>query len=250
MKKTTKTSSLKIFISILFFVSTSALYAQSNNGNLFNKPKTIKLFPFEIVKVYSGIILNLIPSDENKMVIYGDPYQGVVAKEKGSMLKLKIRLTELIPYNQPFIDLYYTEQLKTIKVHQGAKVEALRPLISEKLLLKAHEGSEFSGEIIATELTTKVHTGSVINLYGGVKKHHLKVNTGGVCSAEEMLTDRSKVTAFAGGNGRVYAEEAIHAKVHFGGNICLFGNPEEIYVSRTLGGTIISGNGFNPNVNN
>ena len=235
---------MQIFISILLSVGTNTPYAQSNIDNLLNKPRTVKLFPFKTVKVYSGIVMNLIPSDENKMVVYGDPYQGVVAKEKGNTLKLKIRLTELIPCNQPFIDLYYTEQLNAIKIHQGAEVEALRPLISEKLVLKAHEGSEFSAEINASELTTKVHTNSIVNLYGKVKTHHLKVNTGGICMAEEMLSDRSWVTAFAGGNGRVYSEEAIHAKVHFGGNIYLFGNPEEIYAYRTFGGTIIDGNGF------
>lgn len=234
----------KLLFFLFLSISMNKNYAQKKGNNILDQPRTIKLSPFSTLKVNSGIVLNLIPSDENKVVIYGDTYSGVRVQEKGFSLKLKIRFSELISYNQPYIDLYYTEELAQIKIHQGSVVKALRPVKTENLILKAHEGSEFSGEIMATELTTKVHTGSFVNLYGRVKIHRLKVNTGGVCRAEEMLSDHSWVTTFAGGNGKVYVDEKVFAKVHFGGNIYLFGNPKEIYASRTFGGNIIDGYGF------
>ncbi len=244
MKKTAETFYFQCLFSFFLSLCITSLYAQKRGDQLLYMPRTIKIAPFQTLKVYSGIVLNLIPSDENKIVIYGDPYSGVVSKHSGTTLKLKIRLRELVPYHQPFIDLYYTEQLNALRLHQGAVVEALRPLEAEKLTIAAHEGSTFSGEINASHLLTKVHTGSDVTLYGRVKTHYLNVNTGGLCKAEELLTERSWVKAFAGGNGSVYSDDTVHAKVLFGGTISLYGKPEQLIASRYFGGYISDENGL------
>ena len=238
MKTTLHTQRLTLIFLLLLCLTAGSLKAQNYGNDLLDKPRTFSVNPFRVLKVNSGIIVNLIPSEENKIVIYGDRYNGVIIKEKGATLKLKIRLSELVNFDQPYVDLYYSENLEGIKIHQGALVEALRPLKSEKLILKTHEGSEFSGEIMGTELISKVHTGSLITLSGKVDKHFLKIRTGGVCKAQDLITDQSNVAVFAGGTGKVYSENKVSARVSFGGYIHLYGSPKEINASRNFGGHI------------
>jgi len=229
-----------ILFSLFFILSVKGQNAEKYSDDLLGQPRTIELHPFKILIVNSGIQVNLIPSDENKLVIYGDRYNGIVIKEKGNNLKLRIRLSELIHFDQPYIDLYYNESLKSIKLHQGAVVETVRPIKTNNLILKIHEGSEFSGEINSNYLTSKVHTGSFLRLSGKVKNHVLKINTGGVCLAEDLITKHSIVKANSGGDGKIYSESKVWAKAAFGGFISIKGTPNEVIANRFFGGEVRS----------
>ena len=228
-----------IRVSFLFSLLFFSLNAQYQSDDLLEQPKTIGLKTFKTLSVNSGIVLNLIPSDKNKMIVYGDRYNSVVIKEKGETLKINIRFSELIHFDQPFVDLYYSEQLENIKLHQGSVVEAVRPIKTSQLLLKAHEGSQFTGEIKANFLNSKVHTGSFLKLSGHVQNHLLKVRTGGVCLSKDLITEQTIVNASTGGDGIIYSEKEVFAKVVLGGYISISGNPKKINASRLFGGEIL-----------
>lgn len=229
-------------ILFLFFVLGNAQPQYSNDP--LDTPRIIKIDSFNELKVYSGIIVNLIPSDVNKAVIYGDRYGGLVLKQKRNTLKLRIRLSEMIHYNNTYIDLYYKDSLNGLILHQGASVDSKRPIKTNKLLIKANEGAEFEGEIIADQLFTKARTGELLRLFGKVKNHRIRISTGGICNVQDLITDHTAINVFAGGEAFVYSENLVNAKVSMGGNIKINGSPKQVIARRSFAGQIYSGNQF------
>ena len=238
-------STLKsLYVFIILFATMGQIHSQNYSSDPFINSNTIEVNDFSTLKVYSGINVNLIPSDENKLEIFGDRYGGIIAKEKGNTLKIRMRLSELIHYNNAYVDLYYKQPLNSIKLHQGASVQSKRALKNNKMIIKVHEGASFIGEINAMYLYSKVRTGGLLSIYGKVKEHHLKVSTGGICEAEYLITEHSSVKIFAGGNADIYSENWIDAKVSMGGEIRIIGNPKKVYARRTIAGEIYNGNSF------
>ncbi|MEK9614369.1 MAG: hypothetical protein VW080_10665, partial [Flavobacteriaceae bacterium] len=95
------------FLCLLFFHP--MLWAQNFGDDLLDQPRFKELSVFTQLKVSSGVIVNLIPSTENKIEVYGDRYGGIVAKQKGNTLKLKMRLSELIHDHSIYVDLYFSK---------------------------------------------------------------------------------------------------------------------------------------------
>ena len=77
---------------LLFFIQIVFTYAQEDP---LTTPRKDRLNDFTQLKVYSGIQVNLIPSDENKAIIYGDRYSSIRVRQKGNTLKRRMRFGEL-----------------------------------------------------------------------------------------------------------------------------------------------------------
>lgn len=225
-------------ILLLFLLPIQVLKAQ-NNDPLFN-PRKVVLGNYTQLKIYSGITVNLIPSNENKAIIYGDHYGGILFKQKGNTLKIRMRLGELFHYNNTYVDLYFKRPLQVLKLHQGAQVNTQAPLKHNKIVLKVHEGARFDGVVNTELLITKARTGGLVRLEGTTSAHILKVSTGGICFAEELLSDRTQVSIFAGGEVGVFSDQHIEAHVSMGGNIGIRGKPKSIIARRTIAGEIYS----------
>ncbi len=236
--------SITLLLILFTLSSVNLIHSQNDSSDFFLNPNSIEIGDFNELKVYSGIIVNLIPSDENRLEIYGDRYGGIIAKEKGNTLKIKMRLSELIHYNNAYVDLYYKRELNSIKLHQGARVDSKRPLKNNKMVIKVHEGASFKGEIKAMQLISRARTGGSITLYGKVKEHQLRISSGGICEAEDLITEYSDVKIFTGGNADIYSENNIDAQVSMGGEIRIIGNPKKVYARRTIAGEIYRGNSF------
>jgi len=242
LNKTKMKRTLFSFI-LLFFIQTISINAQDDP---FNIPKKERLYDFTQLKVYSGIFVNLIPSDVNKAIIYGDRYGGILLKQKGNTLKLRMRIGELFNYHNAYVDLYYKSPLQVLKLHQGAVIQTEAPLTQSKFLLKAHEGSQFEGTIETEYLVTKVRTGAMVFLSGETDEHILKVSTGGICEAQNLKSNRTQVRVFAGGEVGIFSDTQVQAHVSMGGSIGIQGKPKSVIATRTIAGEIYNQN-RNPN---
>jgi hypothetical protein len=212
-----------------------------------DQPRFKELSTFSKLKVSSGVIVNLIPSTENKIEVYGDRYGGIVAKQKGNTLKLKMRLSELIHNHSIYVDLYFSQPPTNIHLNQGADVRAERALKNDWMRIKVNQGAQFEGEIKCNTLTTRSNTGGIIHLSGMIKEHDIKVSTGGICQAKDLISEYTEVKVFAGGEVSVYSENFVLAHVSMGGNIGIYGKPTSVKTRRTIAGEIYNGNRFNRN---
>lgn len=228
------------FLLVIYFFKTQMLWAQKE----YPAPPRIEPLPsFEKVYVYSGLAVNLIPANENKAIIYGDLYHGIRVKFRRGKLKIRKGLSDLLENNNAYIDLYYNDTPEGILLHQGATVYCDTTLLSNKLLIKAHEGAQFAGNVSTRFLITKARTGGSIHLVGNTQKHLIRVSTGGICETSDLLAQNTNARIFSGGEVTLFNKKEVEAHVALGGYIWIRGNPKSVVAKRTIAGEIYKFNG-------
>ncbi len=92
-------------------------------GFTMNAQNTIekKVGEFTSLKVYDLINVNMIKSDENKVVISGKNRNDVEVLNKNGKLKIRMNLEESYDGNDTVVVLYYTT-VDIIDANEGAKV--------------------------------------------------------------------------------------------------------------------------------
>lgn len=219
---------------VLFLIFSTTLLAQSS--------KTAKVSPFLGVKVYSGIHVKLIPSDENKMVISGENIETVVFTLKKDVLKIKHSIDQLLNPSNTYIELYFTEELDAIHSYQGSTIESTAQINTTSIFIKAHEGSKQFLNIHAERIDSRVNSGASLNLSGKTTNHDMKSLGGGLFEGEKLITEQTKVKVTAGGVAYVNASNLLEAKVSAGGTVRVYGKPIKLIKQKLMGGTILEMN--------
>jgi len=219
----------KTHILILAFVSAFS-FAQEE--------KELTISPFTGLNVYSGIHVDLIPSNENKMVISGDNVASVVFTLKKDILKIRHSTDKMFKPSNTHIELYFTEKPTQIHSYQGSVIESEESIEAVALDIKAHEGSRQHLKINAQSINSNINSGATLTISGKTTSHQLSIFAGGLCEAEQLLTEQSYVSVTAGGLAYVHARDLMKATVSAGGKIRIHGNPVEIIKKQRLGGII------------
>ena len=226
----------------LFLLTGATLFAQQDSlpaNSLPTQTKTVDLGPFINLKIYSGITTKLIPSTENKLVITSEDPNSIIYRQKGQTLKIRISLAKLIELPTTFIEIHYNQKLDLIDLSQGSSMEAEGIFDQTSLRLKVQEGSQFTGVFKVLKLTSLVASGGQAFLSGTADNHDLKVNSGGTCEAETLVTEQSMVNVTAGGVAYVNATGLMDATVTFNGTIRVYGTPTKLITKKNIGGKII-----------
>lgn len=225
----------KVLIPFLFFFSLSfSIIAQEG--------KTVKISPFLGVKVYSGIHVKLIPSDENKMLITGENIETVVFTLKKDVLKIKHSFDQLLNPSNTYIELYFTENLDLIHTYQGSTIESTADIKTTSISIKAHEGSKQTLSISAEKINSNINSGATLSITGKVTAHNLSILGGGIAEAENLLTEQTKAKVTAGGVAYIHASELLEASVSVGGTVRIYGQPVKLVKKKLIGGTIVEMN--------
>ena len=190
------------------------------------------------IKVYSGIEVKLIPSDENKLVISGEDNISVVTKIKRKTLKIRHSLEHILNPTFTYVELYHKAILDEISLYQGSDLSSDKTYNQTSISLKVQEGSTMSLVFQGEKISSLVSTGGQLFLSGEVTNHQTVVNSGGVCEAETLISEQTKASVTAGGLSYVNASKLIEAKVTAGGIIRIYGNPNKIVTKKTIGGQI------------
>lgn len=215
----------------LLLISSFTLSAQSG--------KEVKISPFLGVNVYSGIHVKLIPSDENKMIISGENVETVVFTLKKDVLKIRHSIDQLLNPSNTYIELYFTEALDAIHTYQGSTVESKAEIETTSLQIKAHEGSKQTLNISAEKIDSRVNSGATLTIEGKTTSHALSILAGGICEAENLITEQSTINVTAGGVAYIHATELLEAAVSVGGTVRIYGKPTKLVKKKVIGGTII-----------
>ena len=200
--------------------------------------KTIQLSPFIGLKVYSGIEVKLIPSEEDKLVLSGENFETVVTSLKNDVLKIKHSIDQVFNPKNTYIEIYFSKPLDLIYTYQGSVVESKALLQATKIELKANEGSNLDLHIEAEKITSQVNTGGTLNLHGKAVYHDLKILAGGICESENLLTEQTTVKVTAGGVAYIHASDLLEATVNVGGTVRIHGRPTKLIKRKRIGGTI------------
>ena len=90
---------------------------------------------FDILKVYDLMEVNLILSDENKVVIKGENTDDVRVINQNGKLKLRMEVDTRFDGARTFIEVYYTS-IKTIDSNEGARIVVNQAIEQDEIELK------------------------------------------------------------------------------------------------------------------
>ena len=217
----------------LFFISLlvcSQLFAQT--------PITKTLGEFSELKVYDLINVELIKSDENKIVISGENSQDVRVVQKNNTLKIKMKLDKMFRGATTQIKLYYTSVDK-IDANEGAIIKVKSEIKQYELILKAQEGAQISATINTKLLIVKSVTGGVVNTLGEAENQDVTLRTGGIYNGAKTRAQNSYVLIKAGGEASLNTENVLDVKIFSGGDIFVYGTPKQLKQNKLFGGRII-----------
>ena len=114
-----------LFIAVLVFAS-GILQSQDEKINR-------GLEQFRELKVFDGISVNLIKSNENKAVISGANTTKVAIVNNSGVLKIRMEIDKIFSGYRTFVDLYYSGTLVVIDVNEDARISSRETLQQDVL---------------------------------------------------------------------------------------------------------------------
>lgn len=220
---------MKTLVKVVILFITTTVLAQD--------PIEKTIGEFSELKVYDLIEVELIKSDENKIVINGKNIDNVLINNKNGKLKIKMNLEEIFDGNDTKVKLYYTS-IDIIDVNEGAKVFSKDKIKQFEVDLKSQEGGKINVDVKVTYLNIKSVTGGVVTATGKANNQNISLQTGGVYNGETLKTEKTEVAIRAAGEAYINASKLVDIKIRAGGDVYIYGNPETVNESKVFGGRV------------
>ncbi|MEM7483726.1 MAG: head GIN domain-containing protein [Bacteroidota bacterium] len=218
----------KIFTLCILFVST----------NIFSQRMIdTEVGDFNEIKVFDLIEVNLIQSDDNRIVIKGRNVDDIKWMNKKGVLKLRMQLDKKFMGEDTLIEVYYTD-LNIIDGNEGAEITCNEMVKKSKIELRAQEGAKIHIGMDVDYADIRAVTGGIVEASGLAKSQTVVLNTGGIFEGRELRTSNTDIKISAGGEAEVFASEQIDIKVKAGGDVNVYGNPKKVYKNTFVGGRV------------
>lgn len=192
---------------------------------------------FNELKVYDLIEVKLVKSNVNKIVLSGKNTEDVVIVNRNGLLKIRMNIEESFDGNKTNATLYYTN-IDIIDANEGAYIYTDETIKQFDLKLKAQEGGLIKAHLETTFLDVKSTTGGNIEAVGKAKKQKVSLNTGGIYKGENVKSEETEISIVAAGEAHINASKLADIKIRVGGDVYIYGKPEKVNESRTIGGRI------------
>lgn len=217
---------MKKLLFILLLIS-SLTYAQTNK----------KVGDFNKVTAFDQITVELIASEENKVVLSGTNSDVVEVVNKNGELKLRMPLTNLLKGNQVNAKVYYTD-LTAIEANEGSQISSDSSIKAIGFDIIAKEGSKIDIHLEVSNLNVKITSGGIVKTAGTAKNQDVVISAGAIYEAKELTTEQTEISINAGGEATIFATELADAKARAGGDIMIYGNPSQVNKKTFAGGRI------------
>ncbi|RFN59196.1 head GIN domain-containing protein [Marixanthomonas ophiurae] len=214
-----------ILIALITFSAFSQRMVEKNIGD------------FDELKVFDLIEVNLIPSEENKVVIKGENTESVKIINDNGKLKIRMQLDERFDGEETFVEVHYTD-VDIIDANEGARIVANEAITQNKIELRSQEGAKIRVGLKVNYVEMKAVTGGTIEASGLAKSQDITIRTGGIIEAMHLQTQDTNLKLFAAGEAEINASEKATIKVTAGGDVTVYGNPKEVKKKSFAGGTI------------
>ena len=162
---------------------------------------------FNEIKVFDLIEVNLIQSDENRIMIKGWNVDDITWTNKKGVLKLRMQLDKKFQGEDTMIEVYYTN-LDVIDGNEGAQITCNEMVQKSKIELRAQEGAMIHIGMDVDYADVRAVTGGIVEASGLAKNQSVVLNTGGIFDGRNLRTANTDVKISAGGEADVFASEA------------------------------------------
>lgn len=171
---------------------------------------------FHEIKVFDLIEVNLIKSDENKVLIKGDNVDDINLVNKNGVLKIRMELDKIFHGEDTFVEVYYTS-LDLIDGNEGARISSNETIAQNTIELKTQEGAKIKVGLDVDYITVRAVTGGIVEASGMAKNQNIVLNTGGIFEGRALRTEVAKVKITAAGEAEIYASERVDINIKAGG---------------------------------
>jgi len=192
---------------------------------------------FNEIKVFDLIEVNLIKSDENRILIKGQNVDDIRYVNKNGVLKLRMQLEKKFRGEDTLIEVYYTD-MDVIDANEGATIVCNELVDQHSLELRAQEGAQIRVGFKVDDVDVRAVTGGIVTASGLAKRQSIVLNTGGVFEGRNLKTSESSVKISAGGEAALSATDKVDIDVKAGGDVYVYGNPAEVNKNTLVGGRI------------
>lgn len=200
-------------------------------------PLTKDVGEFFEVKVYDLIEVNLIKSEDNKVVISGEDIQDVEIVNKNGKLKIRMKLDKIFHGENTFVEVYYNS-IETIDGNEGAFIVSNELIEQDEIVLKSQEGARIKVGLEVDKLEVRAVTGGIVETRGKANHQDIVLNTGGIYKGKHFETETTNVKIQAAGEAEVNTFGKVDATVRAGGEVFIYGNPKTVNETTILGGKI------------
>ncbi|WP_127141165.1 head GIN domain-containing protein [Flagellimonas marinaquae] len=192
---------------------------------------------FNKIKVFDLIEVNLIQSDENKIMIKGWNVDDIKWTNKNGTLKLRMQLDKKFQGEDTLIEVYYTN-LDVIDGNEGAQITCNEMVQKSRIELRVQEGATIRIGMDVDYADIRAVTGGIVQASGLAKNQTVVINTGGIFEGRELRTSTTDVKISAGGEADVFASELVDINVRAGGDVYVYGNPQTVNKKTFVGGRV------------
>ncbi|MFI2741683.1 head GIN domain-containing protein [Zhouia sp. PK063] len=192
---------------------------------------------FSTLKVYDLIAVNLIHSNENKVVIKGKNVDDIEVLNKNGKLKIRMRLEKSFHGEDTFVEVYYTN-IDVIDANEGAKITVNELMKQNTLELRTQEGAKIKAGLNVNFAKVRAVTGGIIEVSGLAKSQEITLNTGGIFDGRDLKAKDAKVKITAAGEAELYASNSVDINVKAGGDVDVYGDPKKVEKKTFAGGRI------------
>lgn len=198
---------------------------------------TKNLGEFDSVSVFDKISVELIDSNENRIEITGSRANDVEIVNKNGTLKIRMAVKNILDGEDVSVKLYFKD-INEISANEGSYVICDSPFKQTAMKVDTKEGAEVRLNLDVKKANLRAVTGGVLKIKGRAINSDISIGTGGILQAEDLQTVQTSIKITTGGEADIRASELVDAKVRAGGNITIYGSPQQINKSTTLGGSI------------
>ncbi|GMN05864.1 hypothetical protein MTsPCn5_12530 [Croceitalea sp. MTPC5] len=192
---------------------------------------------FDKIKVFDLIEVNLIQSDENRIIVKGRNTDDIKWTNKDGVLKLRMQLDRKFTGEDTFIEVYYKD-IDVIDANEGAQITCNEMVNKAKIELRAQEGARITIGMDVAVAEIRAVTGGIVEASGLAENQTVVLNTGGIFEGRDLKTIVSDVKISAGGEAEVFASDKVDVNVKAGGDVVVYGQPKEVNKKTFVGGRV------------
>ncbi|WP_299015037.1 head GIN domain-containing protein [uncultured Polaribacter sp.] len=223
----------KLSFICLFFIAFSAIAQTTVTKNLGD---------YTTLKVYNGIAVELIKSNEQKLEITGAKANMVKIKNVNNILRLSLPFSlkpeDNAAEGEVLIKLYYNSIINVIDANEGATITG-KDFTQDKVEVNAQERAFINLTLKTTYVTVRASSGGIIKLSGTANSQEVSVDLYGIYHGYNLKTlNNATIKSGTGAKAEIFAGETLNAKVSFGGTIFYKGNPKVVKDKKVIGGII------------
>lgn len=220
---------MKTIVTSFFFLFSFSIFAQ----RIVDK----QVGNFNEIKVFDLIEVNLIHSDENKVLIKGKNVDDIQIVNNNGTLKIRMQLDKIFTGEDTFVEVYY-QNLGVIDANEGAKITSNEQMKQNTIELRTQEGAKIKVGLDVAYAQIRAVTGGIVEASGLAKTQDVVLNTGGIFEGKALTTETTKVKITAAGEAEVYATELVDVNIKAGGDVSVYGNPKEVNKNTFAGGRV------------